>query len=147
MANEVFSRAGLYVDELNKLRIADPDAIRETQELKDDCHKFIERMTEFQSVVDKYIAISDKLAAEVEHEKLKVSSQENLHRFSFFYGVVITTTTMTEQRSGHRISKPAEVCRERPRNTTAAAPSARAREEDRAGKIENTAECIEERGS
>ncbi|XP_037271183.2 intraflagellar transport 20 isoform X2 [Rhipicephalus microplus] len=78
MANEVFSRAGLYVDELNKLRIADPDAIRETQELKDDCHKFIERMTEFQSVVDKYIAISDKLAAEVEHEKLKAIGSRNL---------------------------------------------------------------------
>ncbi|KAL1428468.1 hypothetical protein MTO96_002843 [Rhipicephalus appendiculatus] len=78
MANEVFSRAGLYVDELNKIRIADPDAIRETQELKDDCHKFIERMTEFQSVVDKYIAISDKLAAEVEHEKLKAIGSRNL---------------------------------------------------------------------
>ncbi|XP_037512076.1 intraflagellar transport protein 20 homolog A [Rhipicephalus sanguineus] len=78
MANEVFSRAGLYVDELNKIRIADPDATRETQELKDDCHKFIERMTEFQSVVDKYIAISDKLAAEVEHEKLKAIGSRNL---------------------------------------------------------------------
>ncbi|KAH7958367.1 hypothetical protein HPB49_001051 [Dermacentor silvarum] len=78
MANEVFSRAGLYVDELNKIRIADPDAIRETQELKDDCHKFIERMTEFQSVVDKYITISDKLAAEVEQEKLKAIGSRNL---------------------------------------------------------------------
>ncbi|KAH6933297.1 hypothetical protein HPB50_014010 [Hyalomma asiaticum] len=78
MANEVFSRAGLYVDELNKIRIADPDAIRETQELKEDCHKFIERMTEFQSVVDKYITISDKLAAEVEQEKLKAIGSRNL---------------------------------------------------------------------
>ncbi|KAK8762087.1 hypothetical protein V5799_026656 [Amblyomma americanum] len=78
MANEVFLRAGIYVDELNKIRIADPDATRQTQELKDDCHKFIERMTEFQSVVDKYIAISDKLAAEVEQEKLKAIGSRNL---------------------------------------------------------------------
>nr|XP_037271183.1 intraflagellar transport protein 20 homolog [Rhipicephalus microplus] len=35
-------------------------------------------MTEFQSVVDKYIAISDKLAAEVEHEKLKAIGSRNL---------------------------------------------------------------------
>ncbi|XP_077510142.1 intraflagellar transport 20 isoform X1 [Amblyomma americanum] len=78
MANEVFLRAGIYVDELNKIRIADPDATRQTQELKDGCHKFIERMTEFQSVVDKYIAISDKLAAEVEQEKLKAIGSRNL---------------------------------------------------------------------
>ncbi|KAH9377004.1 hypothetical protein HPB48_018746 [Haemaphysalis longicornis] len=78
MANEVFLRAGLYIDELNKIRIADPEATRQTQELKDDCHKFIERMTEFQSVVDKYIAISDKLAAEVEQEKLKAIGSRSL---------------------------------------------------------------------
>lgn len=72
MANEALAKAGLYVDELNKIRIADPNITRQTQELKDDCHKFVDRMVEFQGIVNKSIAVSNKLATLVEQEKLKV---------------------------------------------------------------------------
>lgn len=104
MANEALAKAGLYVDELNKIRIADPNITRQTQELKDDCHKFVDSelffpllatlllllcttstqnlynglthsilgMVEFQGIVNKSIAVSNKLAILVEQEKLKV---------------------------------------------------------------------------
>ncbi|CAN7988147.1 unnamed protein product [Ixodes pacificus] len=78
MANEVLAKAGLYVDELNKIRIADPNITRQTQELKDDCHKFVDRMVEFQGIVNKSIAVSNKLATLVEQEKLKAIGSRNL---------------------------------------------------------------------
>ncbi|CAN7986916.1 unnamed protein product [Ixodes hexagonus] len=78
MANEVLAKAGLYVDELNKIRIADPNITRQTQELKDDCHKFVDRMVEFQGIVNKSIAVSDKLATLVEQEKLKAIGSRNM---------------------------------------------------------------------
>ncbi|CAN8016789.1 unnamed protein product [Ixodes persulcatus] len=78
MANEALAKAGLYVDELNKIRIADPNITRQTQELKDDCHKFVDRMVEFQGIVNKSIAVSNKLATLVEQEKLKAIGSRNL---------------------------------------------------------------------
>ncbi|KAM7312510.1 intraflagellar transport protein 20 homolog [Ixodes scapularis] len=78
MANEALAKAGLYVDELNKIRIADPNITRQTQELKDDCHKFVDRMVEFQGIVNKSIAVSNKLAILVEQEKLKAIGSRNL---------------------------------------------------------------------
>lgn len=47
MANDLLSKAGLYVDELNKIRIADPSITKQTQELKDDCHKFVDSKCSF----------------------------------------------------------------------------------------------------
>ena len=42
MADETLARAGLHFDELNKIRVLDPDAAQETTELKEECHEFVE---------------------------------------------------------------------------------------------------------
>jgi hypothetical protein len=42
MAEEALSNAGLYLDELNKIRLLDPESAQQTTELKDECKDFVE---------------------------------------------------------------------------------------------------------
>ncbi|XP_064459549.1 intraflagellar transport protein 20 homolog [Ornithodoros turicata] len=78
MASETLARVGLFVDELNKVRIVDPEVTKQTEELKDNCKEFVSKMDEFQSIVDKYINVAEKLAESVEHEKMKAIGARNL---------------------------------------------------------------------
>ncbi|VDP93656.1 unnamed protein product [Echinostoma caproni] len=38
------SKAGLFIDELNKLRIVDPNVTQDTNELKEECEKYLQSM-------------------------------------------------------------------------------------------------------
>ena len=42
MAEEALARAGLYIDELNKIRVLDPEAAQQTNELKEECKEFLD---------------------------------------------------------------------------------------------------------
>ena len=42
MAEDTIGRAGLYFDELNKIRVLDPDVAVQTNDLKDECRDFSE---------------------------------------------------------------------------------------------------------
>jgi intraflagellar transport protein 20 len=43
MAEEALSNAGLFLDELNKIRLLEPESAQQTNELKDECKDFIDR--------------------------------------------------------------------------------------------------------
>ncbi|XP_072285852.1 intraflagellar transport protein 20 homolog isoform X1 [Pyxicephalus adspersus] len=72
MAKDSLSEAGLHFDELNKLRILDPDVSQQTTELKEECREFVDKIGEFQKIVGGLIGIVDQLAKETENEKMKV---------------------------------------------------------------------------
>ena len=42
MAEEALSYAGLYLDELNKIRLLEPESAQQTAELKNECKDFVE---------------------------------------------------------------------------------------------------------
>ena len=42
MADEALARAGLHFDELNKIRVLEPEAAQQTNELKDECKEFLD---------------------------------------------------------------------------------------------------------
>lgn len=44
MADEALSRAGLHFDEINKIRVLEPEVAQQTQELKEECREFVESM-------------------------------------------------------------------------------------------------------
>lgn len=46
MADEALSRAGLHFDEINKIRVLEPEVAQQTQELKEECREFVESMTD-----------------------------------------------------------------------------------------------------
>ena len=42
MADEALSRAGLHFDELNKIRVLEPEVQQQTSELKEECKEFVD---------------------------------------------------------------------------------------------------------
>ncbi len=42
MADEALARAGLHFDELNKIRVLEPEIATQTNELKDECKEFLD---------------------------------------------------------------------------------------------------------
>eukprot|EP00079_Xenopus_tropicalis_P021032 XP_012812262.1 PREDICTED: intraflagellar transport protein 20 homolog isoform X1 [Xenopus tropicalis] len=75
MARDSLSDAGLHFDELNKLRILDPDVAQQTNELKEECRDFVDKIGHFQKVVGGLIELVDELAKETENEKMKVPNR------------------------------------------------------------------------
>ncbi|NP_001279767.1 intraflagellar transport protein 20 homolog [Callorhinchus milii] len=70
--------AGLHFDELNKLRVLDPEIAHNTTELKEECKEFVEKIGQFQKIVGGLIEIVDQLAKEAENEKMKAIGARNL---------------------------------------------------------------------
>ncbi len=42
MADEALLRAGLHFDELNKIRVLEPEVAQQTSELKEECKEFLD---------------------------------------------------------------------------------------------------------
>ena len=42
MADETLAKSGLYFDELNKIRVLEPEVAQQTSELKDECKEFVD---------------------------------------------------------------------------------------------------------
>lgn len=42
MAKDILGEAGLHFDELNKLRVLDPEVAQQTTELKEECRLFVD---------------------------------------------------------------------------------------------------------
>jgi intraflagellar transport protein 20 len=77
MAEDAIVKAGLYFDELNKIRVLDPEVTVQTNELKDECKDFLDKMTHFQKIVGSFIQHIDSVGNEVEKEKLKAIASRN----------------------------------------------------------------------
>ncbi|XP_074830914.1 intraflagellar transport protein 20 homolog isoform X2 [Natator depressus] len=72
MAKGILGDASLHFDELNKLRILDPEVAQQTIELKEECKAFVDKIAEFQKIVGSLIELVDQLAKAAENEKMKV---------------------------------------------------------------------------
>ena len=42
MADEALASAGLHIDELNKIRVLEPEVAQQTSELKEECRDFVD---------------------------------------------------------------------------------------------------------
>ncbi|XP_063812110.1 intraflagellar transport protein 20 homolog [Pseudophryne corroboree] len=78
MAKDSLSEAGMHFDELNKLRILDPEVSQQTVELKEECKEFVDKIGDFQRIVGGLIDLVDQLAKETENEKMKAIGARNL---------------------------------------------------------------------
>ena len=47
MADEVMGKHGLHFDELNKIRVLQPEVAQETSELKEECKDFVDSKFSF----------------------------------------------------------------------------------------------------
>ncbi|WAR03857.1 IFT20-like protein [Mya arenaria] len=78
MADEALSRAGLHFDELNKIRVLEPEVQQQTSELKEECKDFVDKIGDFQKIVGTFIEVVDNVSKEVEKEKMKAIGSRNL---------------------------------------------------------------------
>ncbi|XP_798031.3 intraflagellar transport protein 20 homolog [Strongylocentrotus purpuratus] len=78
MADEALANAGLHFDDLNKIRVLEPEIQNQTTELKEECKDFVDKIGDFQDIVGGFIDKVDQLAKEVEKEKMKAIGSRNL---------------------------------------------------------------------
>ncbi|XP_063153323.1 intraflagellar transport protein 20 homolog isoform X1 [Candoia aspera] len=78
MAKDILGEAGLHFDELNKLRVLDPEVAQQTTELKEECRLFVDKIAEFKKIVGNLIELVDQLAKTTENEKIKAIGARNL---------------------------------------------------------------------
>ncbi|XP_062815903.1 intraflagellar transport protein 20 homolog [Anolis carolinensis] len=78
MAKDILGEAGLHFDELNKLRVLDPEVSQQTVELKEECKIFVDKIGEFKKIVGNLIELVDQLAKTTENEKIKAIGARNL---------------------------------------------------------------------
>ncbi|XP_041456996.1 intraflagellar transport protein 20 homolog [Lytechinus pictus] len=78
MADEALANAGLHFDDLNKIRVLEPEIQSQTTELKEECKDFVDKIGDFQHIVGGFIDKVDQLAKEVEKEKMKAIGSRNL---------------------------------------------------------------------
>ena len=62
---------GLHVDDLQKLRILEPELGNDTERMKEECGTFIENITEFRKMADDLIDITDKVCLWKKLNKMK----------------------------------------------------------------------------
>ncbi|XP_006614213.1 intraflagellar transport protein 20 homolog isoform X1 [Apis laboriosa] len=74
------AKYGIYIDDLSKIRVLEPEVANQTNKLKEECKNFISKITEFQTNSDEFIEIIDQIANEVEKEKMKTIGTRNLLR-------------------------------------------------------------------
>ncbi|XP_038014038.1 intraflagellar transport protein 20 homolog isoform X4 [Motacilla alba alba] len=78
MAQAALGAAGLHFDELNKLRVLEPEVAAQTAQLREQCRAFVDKTAEFQNIVGSLIELVDQLAKAVESEKMKAIGARNL---------------------------------------------------------------------
>ncbi|OAD52059.1 Intraflagellar transport protein 20 like protein [Eufriesea mexicana] len=74
------AKYGIYIDDLSKIHVLEPDVANQTNKLKEECQNFISKITEFQMNSHELVEIIDQLANEVEKEKMKTIGTRNLLR-------------------------------------------------------------------
>ncbi|CAH8429944.1 unnamed protein product [Heterobilharzia americana] len=75
--SELLAQAGLYIDDFYKLRIVDPKVTHETNELKEECEKYLSKMTDLQVIVGDLFNLISFVAEKVESQKLKAIGSRN----------------------------------------------------------------------
>ncbi|CAH8434617.1 unnamed protein product [Schistosoma mattheei] len=75
---ESLAQAGLYIDDFYKLRIVDPRVAQETNELKEECEKYLSKMTDFKVIIGELFNLISSVAEKVESQKLKAIGSRNL---------------------------------------------------------------------
>ncbi|KAH9279105.1 Intraflagellar transport protein 20 -like protein [Echinococcus granulosus] len=71
------AKAGLYVDDFNKLRILDPSITQATADFKEECAGFINKTEEFQSVTKTVMELFETISTKVEKMKIKCICSRN----------------------------------------------------------------------
>ncbi|KAK4876157.1 hypothetical protein RN001_012579 [Aquatica leii] len=74
----ILSKLGIYFDEVDKIRVLEPEICNQTNELKEQSKIYIEKINEFQKISDTFILLTSNLANEIEKRKMKAIGAHNM---------------------------------------------------------------------
>jgi len=74
---EQLTEKGLHLDDLQRLRVLEPDATEQAKDLKDECENLTQQMDEFRKMTDTFISLTDQVGKQVEDEKLAALGARN----------------------------------------------------------------------
>ncbi|XP_011505995.1 PREDICTED: intraflagellar transport protein 20 homolog [Ceratosolen solmsi marchali] len=69
---------GLFIDDMSKIRILEPEVASQTNKLKEECQNFVIRIEDFHKAAEEFITIMSNLAEQVEREKMRSIGIRNL---------------------------------------------------------------------
>ncbi|KAH8413814.1 hypothetical protein KR222_008728 [Zaprionus bogoriensis] len=87
---EELQKAGLYIDEIYRLRVQDPRIANQTIELRQECLEYLKNLQAFKKLGEDFFKISSNFAKDVEKEKLRAIATQNQLK------------TMSKQRQAER---------------------------------------------
>ncbi|KAK6040305.1 hypothetical protein COOONC_22190 [Cooperia oncophora] len=71
MADDVLSKAGIHIDEMNRIRLLDPEISDTLSDLRGQARDFGAQMTSFRSTTDGLLKAFEEMATLVEAQKLR----------------------------------------------------------------------------
>ncbi|XP_019868964.2 intraflagellar transport protein 20 homolog [Aethina tumida] len=76
--SEILSNYGIYFDEVDRVCILEPEVAKQTNNLKEECQIYVEKIDEFQRITQKFVAMVENLSKLVEKEKIKAIGMRNI---------------------------------------------------------------------
>ncbi|KAK6728003.1 hypothetical protein RB195_005576 [Necator americanus] len=71
MADEILNKAGIHIDEMNRIRLMDPEISDTLGDLRTNSRDFAAQMTSFRTTTEGLLKAFEELATLVEAEKLR----------------------------------------------------------------------------
>lgn len=75
--SEELQKAGLFIDDIYRLRVQDPRIANETNELREECLEYANKLDEFRKLAVEFDKIINNYAKDVEKEKLRAIGTQN----------------------------------------------------------------------
>ncbi|XP_067634394.1 intraflagellar transport protein 20 homolog [Eurosta solidaginis] len=75
---EELEKAGLYIDDIYRLRVQDPAISNETNELRDECLEYANKLQDFKKYAEEFHKIVSSFSKDVEKAKLRAIGSQNL---------------------------------------------------------------------
>ncbi|XP_073813113.1 intraflagellar transport 20 [Musca autumnalis] len=75
--SEELQKAGLFIDDIYRLRVQDPRIANETNELREECLEYANKLDEFKKLAVEFDKILKNYAKDVEKEKLRAIGTQN----------------------------------------------------------------------
>ncbi|XP_056906070.1 intraflagellar transport protein 20 homolog isoform X1 [Takifugu flavidus] len=76
--DEAPSEEGSHLHKRSQPRVLQPDLQQESSDLKDECKEFVNKISQYQKIVEGLIEVKDEMTKEVETEKMKAIGARNL---------------------------------------------------------------------
>nr|XP_023028719.1 intraflagellar transport protein 20 homolog [Leptinotarsa decemlineata] len=70
--------AGIYFDEVDRICILKPEVSKSTNDLKEECYIYTEKIDEFQKIASKFITMVGQLGEAVEKQKIQAIGARNI---------------------------------------------------------------------